>query len=161
MDEAGLAEADFGLCGMYVDIDLFRRHLEEHQHDGERGGRHDVAIGLADGVQDQAVAHQAVIDEDVDGVAIELLQFGLGEEAGQPQKAGDGRLVILIALPRRRLGQAGALEIDFRGDGQQLVERFLAEDLVDALGRLGDGRRRSSAWVAECSSKCLSGWASA
>ena len=38
--EGGLAEADFSLGRMNVDVNLFGRHLEEEQDDGERcGGR--------------------------------------------------------------------------------------------------------------------------
>ena len=81
VDKAGLAETDFRLRGVNVDIHFFRRHLEEHEDDGEGGGRHDVAIGLADCVQDEAVAHEALIDEDINGIAVELLQFGLGEKS--------------------------------------------------------------------------------
>ena len=38
-------------------------------------------------------------------------------------------------------GRAGAVELRFGGDGQQLRERVFAEDLVDALGGTADGRR--------------------
>ena len=92
VNEAGLAEADLGLGGVDVDVDLLRRHLEEEQDDRERGGRDDVAIGLGERVQDEPVADQAAVDEDVDGVAIELLQLGLGDEAGDAEVAGVGRL---------------------------------------------------------------------
>ncbi len=138
--EAGLAKADFGLRGMDVHIDFLWRQFEEEQDDGEGCGREDVAIGLGDGMEKQAVAHEAAIDEGVDGIAVELFELGLGGEAGEPQMAGDGRLVVFILLPRRRRGEADALEIDFRGDGQQMIERFPAEDLEDAVGGLCDRR---------------------
>ena len=32
VDEAGLAEADLGLGGVDVDVDLLRRHLQEEQN---------------------------------------------------------------------------------------------------------------------------------
>ena len=139
--ETGLAEANFGFRGMNVYIDFFRRQLEKEQHDGKGCGRQDVSIGIRDGVEEQAVAHEAAIDEGVDGIAIELFELGLGGEARQPQMAGDGRLVVLILLPRRRCREADALELDFGGDGQQVIESFLAEDLEDAVCGLGDGRR--------------------
>ncbi len=94
VDEAGLAEADFGLGGMDVDVDLLRRHLEEEQDDGVGGGRDDVAVGLGERVEDELVADEALVDEDVDGVAIELLQLGLGDEAGDAEVAGFGRRVV-------------------------------------------------------------------
>ena len=38
-------------------------------------------------------------------------------------------------------GRPACVEWRFGGDGEQLRERVLAEDLVDALGGAGDGRR--------------------
>jgi hypothetical protein len=141
MHGALLAEADFGLGRMDVDVDLVRGHLEEDEDNGKRCGRDDVAIGFADRVQDEAVADEALVDEDVDGVAIELLQFGLGDEAAHAQRSGIGRGVVFIALPRRRLGQSGAVEGSLGCHGDELVEGVAAEDLVDALGGLRDRRR--------------------
>ncbi len=141
VDEAGLAEADLCLGWMHIHVNFFGRQLEEEQDDRKGCGRQDISIGIRDRVQEQAVAHEAAIDEGVDGVAIELFELGLGGEAGEPQMAGDGRLVIFILLPRGRCGQADALEIDFGSDGEQVVEGFLAEDLEDAVRGLGDRRR--------------------
>ena len=157
VDEARLAEADFGLGGVDVDVDLLRGHLEEEQDDGERGGRDDVAVGLGEGVEDEAVADEALVDEDVDGVAIELLQLGLGDEAADAEEAGVGRGVVGVALPGWGLGDAGAVEAELGGDGEQQVEGVAAEDLEDALGGVGDGGAMSRAWVAEWSSKCCWG----
>ena len=109
VDEAGLAEADFGLGGVDVDVDLLRGHLEEEEDDGEDGGRDDVAVGLGEGVEDELVADEALVDEDVDGVAIELLQLGLGDEAGEAEVAGVGR-----ACSRRRASR-GAVRGGRRG----------------------------------------------
>ncbi len=98
-----LAEADLGLGGMHVDVHFFGRHFKEEQHDRKAGGRNDVAIGLGDGVQQQAVADEPLVDEDVDGIAIELLQFGLGIEAAE--RAG---------CPGRVRGSSGSF---FHGGG--------------------------------------------
>ena len=103
VDEAGLAEADFGLGGVDVDVDLLRRHLEEEEDDRERGGRDDVAVGLGERVEDELVADEAVVDEDVDGVAIELLQLGLGDEAGDAEDSRDR-----AACSRLRASRAAA-----------------------------------------------------
>ena len=89
MNQALLAETDLGLGGMNVDIHFLGRHLKEQQHHREAGGRNHVAIGLGDGVHQQPVADEALVDEDVDGVAIELLQLRLGVEAGQAQMRRD------------------------------------------------------------------------
>ena len=147
---------------MHVHVDFFGRHFEEEQHDGKAGGRNDVAVGLGDGVQQQPIADEALVHEDVDRVAIELLQLRLGVEAGEAQSAGIAGGLVGIVLPRRRLGQAGVRQRRLCGDGQQLGQRLFAEDLVDALGRARHGRRGDDAYgVAESSSKCFSGWASA
>ncbi len=92
--KAGLAEADFGFGGVDVDVDLLRGHLEEEKDDGEGCGRDDVAVGLGERVEDELVADEALVDEDVDGVAVELLQLGLGDEAGDAEVAGIGRGVV-------------------------------------------------------------------
>src|SRR5437762_2715111 len=98
VDEAGLAKANFGFGGVDVDIDFLWGHLEEEQDDREAGGREDVAIGLREGVEDELVADEALVDEDVDGVAIEFLQLGLGNEASDTEKTGFGWSVVSVAL---------------------------------------------------------------
>jgi hypothetical protein len=87
---AGLAEADFGLGRVDVDVHLLRRHLDKQQHHGKRSGGKNIAIGLAHRVHQQAVAHQAAIDEAVDRVAVEFLQLRLGGEAGMRSHPGSG-----------------------------------------------------------------------
>ena len=141
VDEAGLAETDFGLCGVDVDVDLLRGHLEEEQDDGKAGWWEDVAVGLAEGVEDELVADEALVDEDVDGVAIEFLQLGLGDEAGEAEVAGIGWGVVELALPGRRLGEAGSGEIELGGDGEHVVAGVFAEDLEEAVGGVGYGGR--------------------
>ncbi len=82
VDEAGLAEADLGLRGVDIDVDLLWGHLEEEENDRVGGRRDDIAVGLGECVEDELVADEALVDEDIDGVAVELLQLGLGDEAG-------------------------------------------------------------------------------
>ena len=137
VDEAGLAEADFGLGGVDVDVDLLRRHLEEEQDDGVRGGWEDVAVGLVEGVEDELVADEALVDEDVDGVAIEFLQLGLGDEAGEAEIAGIGWGVVVFALPGRWFGEAGAGEVELGGGGEHVVAGVFAEDLEEAVRCVG------------------------
>ena len=162
VDEAGLAEADFGLGGMDVDVDLLRGHFEEEQDDGERGGRDDVAVGLGEGVEDEAVADEAVVDEDVDGVAVELLQLGLGDEAGEAEEAGVGRGRSRLRASRAaaRAGRRGRSPSRRRwGACRSKVSRpKIWKRRSAALATAGAMRR---AWVAEWSSKCLVGWARA
>jgi hypothetical protein len=122
-------------------VDFLWGHLEEEQNDRVRGGRKDVAVGLVEGVEDELVADEALVDEDVDGVSIELLQLGLGDEAGETQVAGVGWGVVLLALPRRRFGQAGAREVELGGGGEHVVAGVFAEDLEEAVGGVGDRGR--------------------
>ena len=73
MYEAGLPEAYFGLGGVHVHIDFGCWHLEEQKHDRKGCGWQDIFVGLSQCVQDEAVAHLAAVDEDVNGPAIEFL----------------------------------------------------------------------------------------
>ena len=127
--------------------------IEKQQHHRENGGWQDVAVGLDDGVLDEAVADQASVDEDVNRVAIQFLDFGLGDETVHPEFAEGWRFLFSVgcvlrlfagggaratrtfffAAPGRRLRQADAFERLHRGYRDQLVENFFAEDLVDAL----------------------------
>ncbi len=133
MQPACLAETDFGLGRVNVDVHLLRRHLEKQQHHRKRRGRENIAISLAHRVQQQAIAHQAAIDKAVDRVAIQFLQFRLGDETGDTQPAGLGCLVVRIPFPGRGLGQPGTGQLDFCRERKQLIERCFAENLEDAL----------------------------
>ena len=145
VNEAGLTEADFGLGGMNVDVDLLRGHLEVEEGDGKGCRWKDVAVGLGDGVEDELVADEALVDEDVDGVAIELLQLGLGDEAGEAEVTGIRRSVVGVALPGGRFGEAGAGEVLLGGGGEHVVAGVFAEDLEEAIGSVGDrGRNEES-----------------
>ena len=75
------AEADFGFGGVDIDVDFVRRHFEEEKDNGERSGRNDVAISLHDGMQDEAIADKALVDKDVNRIAVQLLERGAGDEA--------------------------------------------------------------------------------
>src|SRR5208283_3348818 len=107
----------------------------------ERSRRDDIAIGFGDRVEQQAVADKPFIHKYIDRVAVELLQLGPGEEAAQAQAARLAGGLVQVAFPWWRVGQAGVFERGLGGYRQELAEGFGAEDLVDALGRAGDGRR--------------------
>jgi hypothetical protein len=62
-------------------------------------------------VENELVADEALVNEDVDGVAVELLQLGFGDEAGDADVAGVGWGVVFFALPRWGLGKACAGEV--------------------------------------------------
>ena len=159
MHHALLAEADFGLRRVHIDVHFAAGQIEKQQHHRENRGRQDVAVSLDDGVLDQAVADQASIDEDVNRVAVQLLDFGFGDKAVHPEfaeagtsssasslvtgfsRAGRPRHSSSLAAPGRRLRQADAFQRLHRGNGNQLVEDFLAENLVHALA-VSRNRRR-------------------
>src|SRR5580693_1009913 len=114
---------------MDVDIDLAGRQLKKQQHYGIDRWRNDVAIGLGESVLDEAVANEAAVDEDENRIAIQLLDFGLRDEAVKAHLAGIGWggifvLIFFFAPPRRGLGQADMCE---RLNGRycnQLIESF-------------------------------------
>ncbi len=141
-----LPEAHLGLRGMHVDIHFGERHLQEEQHHRINRRRDDVAVGLGQRVLHQAIADQPAIHEDEDGVAIELLDLGPRNEAVQLH------LAAAPAADNPRLRRhGGGCGRPTRSSGSsalkrdQLVERLLAEDLVDAL-RVDRPPAARSAW---------------
>src|SRR5215469_11466636 len=137
---------------MHVDVDFGERHLEEQQdYRIDRWG-HDVAVRLGKRVLYDAVANQASVDKDENGVAIELLDLRARDEAVQADLTGNGCVLLFIiflrlAAPRLRLRQSGVHERQQGTERDQLVERLLAENLVDAL-RVVSYRRRDKHCVA-------------
>ena len=102
-----LAKTDLGFRGMNVDVHFFRRQFKKQQYHGIHCRRQDVAVSVREGVLNQAIANQAAIHENIDRVAIELLDLRLGNESVQADFSGISRTVFLIffrSSPRRRLG---------------------------------------------------------
>src|SRR5208282_1168306 len=142
---------------MHIDVDFGSRHLDKKQNHRKYRRRQDVAIGLGDGVLNEAVANQASIHENVNRIAIQLLDFRLGNKTVQPHFAKivwrghscprtvalGGGLVnrYAAASPRRRLRQSEAFQRLHRRERNQLVESFASEHLIDALAMIGHGRR--------------------
>src|SRR5439155_15967060 len=154
---------DFGFRGMNVDVHLSAGQLQKQEYHREHRGRNNVTVSLCKGVLDKAVANQASVDEDVNGVAIELLDFGFRYEAvsaqltegfffflGRVFAAGAGimrsaRLTLLLfSPPRWRLRQANSLERLQGGDGNQLIENLFSKDLINALPAIGHRRRNQN-----------------
>ena len=92
-------------------------------------------------MQHQAVANEPRVHKDVNRIAIEPLQLGLGNKAGEAQVTGVWRFVVFFALPRRRLRQAGAGEVHLSGDRQHQRGSLRAEDLKEPFAGVGDGWR--------------------
>ena len=112
-----MAKADFGFRGVDIDIHLSAVAFEKQQRKRETGRRHQVAIGGGEPVQNQAVADEPSVDEDIDGIA-----------------------VVQNELPRWfvRFGHLEGFAIV--GQFDDVVEQLAAEDLEDALAQSGDRR---------------------
>ena len=84
------AKAHLGLGRMHVDVHAMRIELEE-QHVGRMALLvQDVRIGLAHGVRQYLVAHEAAVDEEILGVAAGARVGGQGGVAAEAQAAGGG-----------------------------------------------------------------------
>src|SRR6516225_2663680 len=95
---------------MHVHIDFRERNFKEQQHHRVNSGWHDIAVGLGERVLHDAVANETPVNEDEDGVAIELLDLGARNEAIEANLAVDRFVLILLlrlTTPRRRLRQSG------------------------------------------------------
>ena len=70
-----MAEADFDFGRVNVDVDFFVRHFQEEQKHRKGRGRNNVSVGFADGVKQEAIAHEAAIHENVNAIAIRALNL--------------------------------------------------------------------------------------
>src|SRR5438552_2193243 len=149
---------------MNVNVNLTAGQLQKKEYYREHHGRNNVAVGFCQGMLDEAIANQASVDKHVNGIAIELLDFGFGNEAVSAQLAkrffflldqifadgactkrkSAGVTLLLFPPPRWRLRQANSLERLQRGHGNQLVENLFSEDLVNALPAVGYRRRNEN-----------------
>src|SRR5436309_14183610 len=93
-----------------------------------------VAIGLMKGVQDQLVADETLVDEDVDATVVGALDFRTRGETG------DGKGGFLFFGVKRRFGDGRTKWRGECGDFDQFVERLAAEELIDAVGKFFRGR---------------------
>ena len=72
---------------MHIHIHFGGRHLDKKQDHGKHRRRQNIAIGLGDGMLNEAVANQPSIDENENRIAIELLNFRLRNKPMQPHFA--------------------------------------------------------------------------
>ncbi len=87
VDALAFAEAHFALGRVHVHIHLLRRHFEEQHESGVALVVQDVLIGLAHGVHQHLVAHEAAVDEEILLVAGGARIGGQGGDAVQVQVA--------------------------------------------------------------------------
>jgi hypothetical protein len=137
VNEAAVAEADFGLGGVHIHIDRGGVHLD-HEHDRGMTTRLDqAAVGLLDRVLDGFVADDAAVQEDVLG-----LVGGAGEK-GETGEAPDGDaagVVELIGVDLEHLIREFGAE-----DGEGPLARGLVRREIDdgaAIAGGGEGDRR-------------------
>ena len=127
---------------MHVDVDFVVRHFKKQQCRGENIPRQNVAIGFVNGVQDQTVAHQPSIDENIDAVAIGALHFRPRSEPGNRERG------FFFAGFELRFGHGGTKRRRYRRHLHQFFQRLPAEELIHAVrhflrGRaIDDGLRR-------------------
>src|SRR5579863_5291161 len=79
---------------MNIDVHFCRRHFEEQQDDRVDRGWNDVAVGFGERVLDESVANQASVDEDVNGIAVQLLDLRLRHEAVEAHLAGRSTRIL-------------------------------------------------------------------
>ena len=84
---------------------------------------------------DEAISDQASIDENVDRVAVELLNLRLGDEAVDAEFAwiSRPRIFLRFTAPRWWLRQPDMRERLHGGHREQLVQSVFAENLIDTL----------------------------
>ena len=140
MNETTVAEADLGFRRMHVDVDLFGVALEEQERKWVRTRGHEIVVRRGDGMEQQTVANQAAIDEDIDGIAVPLLHLRAREEAREAKEARRWVVVVggFAAIVGDGLGggHAGRRKEHFPlayADFHKLVEHLATEYLVHAL----------------------------
>jgi hypothetical protein len=119
VDKTAVAEADFQLCGMDVDVHRTGVDLQEQQVGRMAPVVQDIGVGLANGVGDDAVAHRPAIDKEVLQVGLTPRRCRRAKQAAQAQ-AGTG-LVQPAGVVQEGLVEHGRQPLPFEGiiDGLQ------------------------------------------
>src|SRR5437899_12826891 len=81
-------------------------------------------------MQNQPVAYQAAVQENVDAISIEPLRFRTLRKAGYRER---GFYLLLFEF---RLCDGSSKGRGYRRNFYQLIERLLAKKLIDAVGQL-------------------------
>ena len=87
MYEVSLSEPHLGLMRMDIDIDILWGKRQEHKHHRMAFLRQDMAVGFRERMQEDAIAHDASVDEEVLGVATRTAPRRWGHEPGKQQRA--------------------------------------------------------------------------
>ena len=142
VDALAFAEAHFALGRMHVHVHRFRRQVEEQHEGGVALVVQDVLIGLAHGVHQHLVAHEAAVDEEILFVARGARIGGQGGDAVEVQCADlafdvDGVLAELgaedggdpLPQPLSRKRARGGVGFPLPQAGEGLREREVPHDL--------------------------------
>jgi len=118
---------------VYVDVDFVVGHFEKSSVRGKRCWG-ECCDGFVDGVEDEAIADESAIDEDVDAVAIGALDFGArGEAVNGETRFFFGGFELGLSDGARKAAETTG----FRSARQRIACRRL----VDALGEALDGEQ--------------------
>ncbi len=150
--QRSVAEPDFGFRRMHVHVDFFQIAIEKQQRERIARRRHQVVIRGRNRVQQQAVANQAAVDEQINRIAIHLLHLRAADEAAQAEMPRDR--IPWIAIVNREL-QIAALIAQI----EQIFQHLAAEDLKHALAQRGDRRNVQQIGVVVAQQKALAGCA--
>ena len=70
-----MPEAHFDLRRMHVHVYFLAGQIDKQQRHRKHVGRQNISIGLVNGMQQQPVAHQPPVHENIDSVAVRSLHF--------------------------------------------------------------------------------------
>src|SRR5581483_9736543 len=124
VDQGAVPEADFGFRRVDVYIDFLCIAFQKQQRERIAGGRHQVVIRRRKSVQQEPVADQASVHEQVNRVPVELLHLRAAHEPAQPETAGQRRLLWFL----RKVQLAGTV-----AQVHQIIQNQAAENLEYAL----------------------------
>ena len=116
-----MPEAHLDLRGMNVHVHFLGGQIEKEQDRGKHRGRQNVAVGFVNRVQDQAVAHQPPVHENVNSIAVAALHVGPRSKPAHHQFGG------ALLGGEFGFGDRGAHGRGNRQDLKQFFERLAAE----------------------------------
>ena len=119
VNEGLMLEADLGLRRMHIHIDILVRNRHKQDDDRKCARRQNVAIGLADRMQNDLVAHQPAIDKEEHRIPVVLLNVRTRREQ-MDLHAGSSEALFVF---------------------HKLIEKILAENLKNAFAETSRRRR--------------------
>lgn len=65
-----MSEANFGFRWMNINIDVCASYFEKQKGEWKSARRNDVVVRTGNGMQQQAISDQSMIDKGIDGISI-------------------------------------------------------------------------------------------